>query len=628
MPNHVDELKEQIVKYNKLYRAGTPIVSDQEYDNALEVIQKRMIPAEFEAFRKTLMDGSGKVYHKYKIGSLNKAKAETDELWKWWKKYATKNEVFWSEKLDGTSITITYKDGTLYKAVTRGDGEKGEDVTDKVKHIKNVPAWFNVKKSGITDIRGETMLTLKNFELLKKIDEREYKNPRNTVAGLINNKEVHEEKLNLLEFFALEITTDRATKKPMQYKVLKTLGFKNPVHGTKLINMANSNKLNHEFTLLLKTLKEKAPYLMDGLVITAMDAVNEDEYYPKKMIAFKVNDEIAETTVKGIEWTISKGGLLKPVVLLNPVELGGTTVKRATGYNAKYIQDNGIAKGAKVKIVKSGDIIPKIIEVVEEADVGTMFKSIMLECPSCYSEIEQVGVDLKCTNKKCSAAEVKKVASFIKKMEVDGASETSLANWGITDMKKLLKWKPDTSYKNQVKFYDSFLAKVINGDKEEILGSMTYDGGGRRTIEKLLEFYGEEKLYKIAVTKKMPATYPEGIGEKVLSKVMKDFNENHKIMLSITSDKRRKTAPKAKKAKAVNTGGSLAGKSFVITGTLSQPRKYFQNLIKENGGKVASGVSKNLDYLIAGEKAGSKLTKAEKLGTEILTEKKFMGMIK
>lgn len=339
--------KEQAIKANEAYRKGTPIMTDAEYDVLLGEVEDSMGVIEWLAFKKTLLEDAGTYTHQFTIGSLNKVRYGEGELDKWLTKHKVNNLVV-SEKLDGCSFTATYIMGKLMSGASRGNGKTGTDWTEKLRHI--LPDTITFINS-IT-IRGELVITNDKHIAMG------YKNARNGVVGIMNEDKVVPSKLKNVTALVYD-ALDQNLNAFDTFKLVDEY-FITP----NWITMVVDDKIEERLKDLFEQWKSVGRYMMDGLVISTADYVNEDVYHPERKIAFKVNSDGIKTLVKGIEWNISKGGLLKPVVLIEAIEIDGTTVQRATGYNAKYILDNGIRKGTIVYVQKSGDVIPKIIKVV------------------------------------------------------------------------------------------------------------------------------------------------------------------------------------------------------------------------------------------------------------------------
>lgn len=603
------KLSQHIINANNAYRTGFPIMSDAEYDVLLAKLEDEMNFIEFETFKQTLTEVSGEIRHPYIIGSLNKLKYGESELEKWLAKYPT-NFLFVSEKIDGCSFVADYENGELVMCASRGDGYTGSDWLNKAIHI--LPKNINCKKK--LSIRGEFTLTGDSYVKLGM------KNLRNGTIGVMGNDTINPTNLGMIKPFVYEILNSSLCIKS-QFELIQELGFVTPFHVEFYVDKDIEENLKGFYEIV----KENKDYNKDGLVISSPYFEREDKFLPLKKVAFKVNSEGVKATVTGIEWKTSKQGSIKPVVLLTPTEIDGTTVKRATGYNAQYIKDNHIGVGAEVLIIKSGEIIPKIISITKISNMTLL----QVECPSCHSKLSWKGVDLVCSNQYCSEQEVLKVASFLKACGVENASEKSLKNWGIVNFKTLLNFVPDMNYKSQVGFMMELKNKVFNKSDIELFANMVFDGGAKRTVNKILTHYGvnnQPSIVKATTDAFMcfePTTYPDTIGQTTLDRMRDAWMNNIKILKHIMSDPRYIGTVSVQKKPII---GKLTGKTFCITGTLSKGRKHFEDLIVSNGGTIAS-VSKSLDYLLTGADAGSKLDKANKLGVRVIVEGEFNKLI-
>ena len=597
--------------YNEQYRLGNPLISDEEYDSYAESLTDDEMSQ--------LMDPTGKVRHKFIIGSLKKLKHdEPKPLSKWLDESVSSDLLMVAAKIDGMSIVAEYKNGSLVKATTRGDGYLGENQTDKVNIICS-----NVDASFTGTIRGELTLTFDSFEKLKLlVPDRDHKNLRNSTVGIINSKNsVTEEMVNLVHLYAYEIIEcdgdfQKMTRKA-QYDKLSELGFEVPVWAHMGVKHADCKNL----TTLYKQTCSMSPYMVDGLVLCD-DTLNtrEDEYYPKNIRAFKVNDEYQWTTVTKIDWNLSKTGALAPVVIFEPIQLVGTTVKRASGYNLDHIIKSRIDVGAKVKVIKSGDIIPRIIEVESK----TVFDFRGCTCPGCGGSTHVDGVHLHCSDPSCHERQLMLVESFILKLGVEGASSTTLARLGIMTFDNLLTFQGDNGKREQM-LTKEIQEKLFHVSIDEITKALYWDGAGSRTVQKLMDHFGGSNEFWNVFNGifEMPPTLPSGIGQKTIDKMMAYAERNMEIVLKIMSSPRRSTyriVPKVLPTKPAIKGSSLEGYKITITGKTSTPRKDLARLYTEHGAEIVS-FSKKTTHLVCGGRPGpAKLKKAEAWDVTVLDE--------
>ena len=365
----MNDIKQRIIEANKAYREGAPIMDDQSYDDLLESLKASMSEDEYEAFVSTLNEGSieknidGKVKHPFTLGSLEKLKNEEPEVVKKWIKENIVHELSVSAKVDGISSRAEYRNGKLVSLTTRGDGYFGQDITSKAKYIKGLPqtiphgVWDNFTGS----IRGELVIMREDFEGIKD----KYCNPRNACAGIMNRKDgdkkFNEFEARLVSFVPYTILGNQYAKSE-QFGFLEDVGFN--VAWNVLIDKSGIDDTIVDW--LFKTAKDELPYETDGLVICDSEWRNEDKYRPDGCKAFKINQGVGVTTLIDIDWgTPSANGKFTPVGILDPIQLCGTTVKRVTLNNISYMEKMGIEVGKKVRIRKSGDIIPQILEVLD-----------------------------------------------------------------------------------------------------------------------------------------------------------------------------------------------------------------------------------------------------------------------
>lgn len=354
----MEDLKESILKWNEAYRSGEALVSDQEFDAACEKLQSQMDEVEWAKFRSKLFEKAGKVKHPYPMGSLAKFKYEEPATVCAWINEHVPTALNVSAKVDGISCRLHYSEGKLCSATTRGDGLKGENITEKIfAGIKEVPK--QIQEKGEVDIRGELVILDEDFEGL------DFANPRNATAGIIGRKEVSED-LKKISFVAYTVFGDKFTKK-QQFEVLEKNGFFVAWHKSfsvaelQVKTAKGFEKFNEE---LRSYVKQSLPYGTDGLVLSDDSYRNEPVLIPESQVAFKVNESAAETQILDISWTgPSKDGKFVPVAILDPVEIAGTIVSKVSLYNLDFLTKNRLVPGTKVKVVKSGEIIPKIVEV-------------------------------------------------------------------------------------------------------------------------------------------------------------------------------------------------------------------------------------------------------------------------
>jgi DNA ligase (NAD+) len=612
------ELKAEITRLNAPYRQGSPLVTDEFYDALVDELEALIPINEFEDFLRTLTEETGDTKHDRIVGSLRKFKyGVLAPLERWLKRYIT-NMLLCQPKIDGLTYMATYHEGRLHSGATKGDGFSGILITDKLMYI--LPEFIPSQKS--IEVRGELTLTGDDYIKLG------FKNRRNGSVGLIRRDEINPSEIVLCKAFAfeyreLDAEIGEGLGRAEQLVMLESLGFTVAHHTMLDVTGMDVESLQELLADHLAESRQTAPFSMDGLVLCAPETRSEDAYLPVELVAWKKPLPAVATPVLGLEWSTSRGQLVKPVVLLDPIEVDGSTISRVTGHNALFIKNCGIGVGATVSILKGGDVIPKLEDIPVSVDVV-----LPTVCPCCGSPLEWRGVDLACTAEICSAATLKRVAHFVKNRGIEGASETSLENWGITDFATLLSWRPAAGYKSQQSFAGQLLIKVFRANNVDLFTAMGCQGLADKNLDKIITFCGDlneaTALFHLTGLGETPAL-PPGIGMKMIENARLTWMANLSLLADLVTDERYVGAPTL--TNRGRTGNSLSGRSFLITGTLSSPRKTVETLITSNGGKITSSVSKNLDFLIAGESAGSKLDKARQLGVTVIDEDSLHRMI-
>lgn len=597
-------LMQKIMFFNRKYREGEPQISDEEYDALLEKLKNNISEDVFDEFLKTLREPTGEIEHEYTIGSLRKCTYGTDEF----KKFITKNpssQFFAAAKLDGMGFVATYLDGILVHTLTIGDGVRGEDITEKSKYI--LPNLINTKEKVI--IRGEFILSKTETKFLN------FANPRNAVVGIFKRKEIDLAQVSRVHPFVFQIVNDTDLNRKEQYEVLVHLGFtEENIPPYKIFH--NSKNIEEELKEYLEEIRNENDFLIDGLVFSSLDAKPENTELPKYTVAFKVNTEFVKSKIVDMRIETSKDGRLKGVAVIEPVTINGTVVQNVSIFNFAYVAKEGIGPGAEVIVTKAGEIIPKIVDVLKRADI--QFEKYWELCSCCLSKTEFDGVDRICKNADCKSQQLGSVYHFLKNFDVKGAGETSLINWNISSINDILNFVPFDE--NGKKFLKDFKEKVLTTTPEEIFSKLDWGGIGEKIINKLVKEYGFKKLIEMGKDKRVPAVFPKGVGNNMWDKYLCNFDKNFVILTEITSHHEFSI----KKEEKINN--ILNGKTFCFTGKLSKPRKQLEQLVKDNGGQIDS-VKKGLNYLVCGEKAGSKLQQAQKYNIKILNEDEFFKII-
>ena len=603
-----ERLKQTIVIANKAYREGKPTMSDSAFDDLVEQYRWLVSEEEFSSFRDSLHEVAGKTKHPYVMGSLNKLKAECrDDVLKFIRENVT-SKLNISAKVDGISCRLHYsRDGKLVSASTRGDGYFGEDLTSKISFVSNV--MQEVKAQHELDIRGELVILKRDFE---KVADK-FANPRNATAGIMNKKDWTEDELKLVTFVPYTVLGSMYAKSE-QFIVLEKFGFKTAWH----VDIAKEDVDDSIVDKLLQFLSQDYEYEVDGLVLSDACYVNEDKYRPDKQVAFKANQLVAITTVVDISFEgPSKDGQFIPVAVLEPVELGGSIISRATCHNLRYLAEKGIKYGSIVKLLKSGDIIPKIVEVIDNSNATDI--ELPDECPCCGAKLVDDGLNLKCTSKTCTAKTVEQVTQFIKKLGCKHASNATLEKLGILSFEDLVKFMPDKKRKTEAKLYDELAAKVFTRSRKDLLAATNFTGLSEKLVGKIVDFYGFDSIEKGIYN-----GLPDGVGELTLSKFKDDILDNLKTVDMFLKDARYNCLELPK-----SSSSNANGMSVCFTGKLNTMSRSEASKVAEAAGyEVKNAVTKGLTYLVTNDADtnSSKGKNARKLGVNIVSEEEFLKM--
>jgi len=683
----VSWLVEQISYHSDLYyNRAEPIISDAQFDLLWSEL-KNLDPLnpQLDRVGSDSTPGSKKVDHLFPMRSLDKATG-IDEIRHFVSETTSQGRQFVCQpKLDGSALSLEYRRGRLVRAATRGNGTRGEDVTANARRISNVPESITWK--GDCHIRGEVIMPLMTFrEKYSSIAP----NPRNLAAGCLRQKTLQSGKASAedLKFLAYDVkfpdNNHRHPDSPPHPKFifdsecndwLSKIGIE--IAGNTVASADDDDLTTQKIISITEHWTDKrkdAEWEIDGVVIK-LDLLSKREllgmtaHHPRWALAWKFPPEEAITVLMNVDWQVGRTGTVTPVARVAPVAVSGVTVENVTLHNAGELTRLMISIGDKVRIVRRGDVIPKIIEVIDKAEPsdlenrthsnGDTFKEdlppyssilIPLSCPRCSTKLIEEGAFIRCTNLNCPSRLERTILYWCRALELDGIGEKlaeQLCSQGLVkslpDLYRLtirdvsgLERMATKSATNVIKELESSknltLGKFLSafglpGIGPEIATSVATKV---ETIENLLELVGlrneeidrdqEGILYKHnrAVRE---LTEIDGVGETVARQIL----DGLALRIDSVSDlsNQLSISPELKSSSA----GSLSGSTFCITGTLTIPRKEIVLLIKSNGGKVVSSVSNNLTYLISGESSGSKLETAKNLGVTILTEDELGNLL-
>lgn len=621
------QLEKEILKHKNLYYQGKPEISDVEYDKLEDQLRKINPESEILSFVGSEYFQGEKVEHEKKMLSLNKT-YKIEELLKW----AGKEKVVSTLKIDGSSCSVVYENGKMLIAKTRGDGKFGEKISNKVLVIGNVPKNVNEKRK--FEVRGEIYCTEDAFfKLSKEMVARGLEKPtsqRNIVAGLLGRKE-NIDLAAYLSFQAFELISEEVALKDEveKFKVLNELGFETPE-----VVMHSKEKDYKETLKDAQDFMANGHYLIDGIVFSFNNldlhkSMGETAHHPRYKMAFKFQGDVKETKIKSISWQVSRNGILTPVGNVEPVELSGAKVSRVTLHNYGLVKQFQLKSGDTIKIVRSGEVIPKFLEVVNESDKDF---EIPQKCPSCGEPIYEEDIRLICKNVLCPDKVKDEILNFVKKIGIDDLSSKRIEEFIkaglITDMPSLYDIKVEQLLKLD-KVKDKLANKIVNNIKASLevdlitfLSSLGISGGAYNKCEKVVTG-GFNTIEKIQNMKSEDLMGLEGFAEKSSEDFVNSIKSKKKLINTLL-----KKGFDFKEVKS-NSSESLAGIKFCITGTLSMKRSDLQKLIKTNGGQAVSSVTSNTNYLITNdtESSSSKFKKAKELGIPIINETKFLEMI-
>ena len=655
----VEELVELLNKYAyEYYSLDNPSVSDKEYDikydelKALEDETGYILPySPTQRVGDVVLQGFNKYTHKGRLWSLDKAQS-FDEIRDW----HNRNVKFVNDmnsrgenlpelryvitkKFDGLTINLTYnEEGILQTAATRGNGETGEEVTAQVKTIKEIP--LKTSRGDLFEVHGEAIMTVEAFDKYNATSETPLKNLRNGAAGALRNLNVKETARRGLSAFFYDVGYKEGKNFKTYEEMLnfiKEKGLPMDDYIRYATNLEDVEKYINE----IKDMRFDLNYDIDGVVI-AIDDIRTRELlgytvkFPKWAIAFKFEAQEATTKLLDVEWNVGRSGRVGPTAILEPVELAGVTVKRATLNNMDDIKRKGVMIGADVFIRRSNDVIPEIMGVVESSLENAIEIRVPETCPACGSHLILNGAHYFCENTlSCKPQMVKSIVHFACRdaMNIEGFSEKTAEQLfekldirSIADLYKLNYEELLTLDKFGPKKAQNLLDSIERSKTPELyrfIYALGIPNVGVKTAKDLVNKFKSIDGLKNATFDELVSV--QDVGDIVAKCVLEFFHEE-KVLDTI--DELLKLGVNPSFEEQVIVESSFNGKTVVVTGTL---KNYSRGDIKAKlealGAKVSGSVSKKTDYVIAGEEAGSKLTKAQDLGVTVLTEEEFDKMI-
>jgi DNA ligase (NAD+) len=654
----IEALREKIRHHEyRYYVLDDPEISDAEFDQLMIQLKK------LEAEHPTLItpdsptqrvggkprEGVVKAAHSSPMLSLDNTYS-VEELRNWERRVhdlsGRKDIDYVCElKLDGMSLALLYENGRLVRGITRGDGTVGEDVTLNVRTVRSIPLSIpkeKLKAAGIPadfEVRGEMLMPLAAFRKMNQQREEKglslFANPRNATAGTVRQLEPSIVAQRRLDYFAYMLLKNGRTFFDRQWEALNALnaaGFKvNPSR-----KLAKNFDEVWTFIELEETKREKLPYEIDGIVAKVdRTALQEELGYtgkaPRWAIAYKYAARAGITQIEGVLWQVGRTGKLTPVAMLKPVPIGGTTVSRATLHNPDEIERLGVKVDDWVEVERGGDVIPKVTRVVDDKDHPRGHKLIHVpeKCPVCGTKVVRTEgeVDYFCVNANCPAKLRETILHFASRgvMNIDGMGEAlvnQLTDRGlvknVADIYKLTKDNLLSLERMGEKSAQNVLDEIEASKKlplERVIYGLGIRFVGERTAQFLAEDLGSMDALMNASEEELQQV--NEVGPRIAQSILEFFQEPKNRELVERLRKAGLTFAGIKKER----GTKLAGKTFVLTGTLTLPRDQVKKKIEDAGGRVSGSVSKKTDYVVAGTDAGSKLDKARELGVSVIGEK-------
>jgi DNA ligase (NAD+) len=655
----IEALREKIRQHEYLYYVlDNPEISDQDFDRLMQQLK------DLEAEHPSLItpdsptqrvggkprEGFVKVRHSSPMLSLDNTYSE-EELRNWERRVhelsGRKDVDYVCElKLDGMSLALIYENGTLARGVTRGDGTTGEDVTLNVRTVRSIPLSIDrdkLKKAGIPpsfEARGELLMPTAAFKKVNEERERNglptFANPRNFTAGTVRQLDANVTAERRLDFFPYILLSNGRTYFERHWETLTALnkaGFK----------VNQNRKLVHSmdevwgFIQQWEAKRDSLPYEIDGIVVKVDRVALQDELgftgkAPRWAIAYKYAARAGITKLENVRWQVGRTGKLTPVAELAPVAIGGTTVRNATLHNMDEIGRLGVKIGDYVQVERGGDVIPKVAKVIDDKDHPRGTQEILApeKCPVCGTKVVRTEgeVDFRCVNANCPAKLLGTILHFASRgvMNIDGMGEalvTQLTERGlvknVADIYKLTKADLLSLQRFADKSAQNILDEIENSKKlplERVIYGLGIRMVGERTAQFLAEHFGSMEALANAAVEALQNV--NEVGPKIAESIAEFFSNpaNRKLV------ERLGEAGLAFKGQKKERGTKLAGKTFVLTGTLAKyTRDEAKKMIEDAGGKVTGSVSKKTDYVVAGADAGSKLDKAKELGVSVIDEK-------
>ena len=657
MKERMDELIDYINKASyEYYVLDNPTITDQEYDdyyNELLSIEEKYPELKREdsptnRVGGAVLDKFEKVTHDHPMLSFDDIFNEEEIILfdERIKKVVSTAHYTLEPKMDGLSGSLIYKNGVLVRGATRGDGVTGEDITTNIKTIKSVP--LRLIEDIDIEVRGEIYMSKKSFleanrEKVKN-GEKEFANPRNAAAGSIRQLDSKVAAKRNLDFMAYFIPNPedygiKTQKESLEF--LRKLGF---VTNYKLNGYAKNVKDITNYIDSLSEKRDNLPFEIDGVVLKVDNLEDEKRLgftsrVPRWGIAYKFPAKEVLTTLKEIKFTVGRTGKITPNAIFSPVHVSGSLVSKATLHNSDYCIDKDVRVGDTISIRKAGDVIPEVVEVKLDRRKEDSVPFKMIEnCPMCDSVLVRKDANHYCKNEHCPSRKIESLIHFSSRdaMYIEGFGESIVEDfYNLGYLKNIDDFYTLDKYKDELMLLEGFGEKSISkllesasNSKKNSLERLLFGLGiryvGKKTAKILSKYYKTmDNLIKADFDELKSIN---DIGDVIAKSIVDYFSDEKNI--NLINRLKDLNLNMRYLGEEVNTSNeNINGKTFVITGTLSRPRDEIKEEIEGLGGNVTGSVTKKTDYVIAGEKAGSKLTKANELGIKVLTEEEYNNML-
>ena len=639
-------LVEELNKHNyNYYVLDNPTISDKEYDKLyyeLVDLEKELgivLPSSpTQRVGGEILDKFQKHRHEVRLYSMNKVR-DFDDLAKFMNDMAKyqKNPTFSLEyKFDGLTVVVEYNNGEFIRATTRGNGEIGEDVSLQVKTIKSVPLTIPFKNRLI--VQGEGMMTQKAFKKYNKTASEPLKNPRNGVAGAIRNLDTKETAKRNLDWFCYSILLSEDKTFSSQEEMHNFLIDNGFLVGNYFKIISTLKEAEEEIERIDK-IKDKLDVMIDGMVIKLNETKHREEIgytnkFPKWAMAFKFEALETSTILKDVVWQVGRTGKVSPIAILEPVELAGATIQRATLNNIEDIRKKNVYKNSRVFIRRSNEVIPEVLGLAEKLENSEKIEEPKI-CPCCHSPLVKKGPLLYCKNRDgCKEQIISRLTHFVDReaFNIEGLSEKTLwqchQKLGVSEFSDLYKLKEEDLLKLD-NFKDKKTKNIINSinnsknvDFYRFIFALGISEVGIKTAKDLAKRFITFDKLKNATKEELLDV--EDIGDVIADNIIEYFQDEENLK---EIDRLFDAGITINESNLV-IGEKLKGLTFVLTGTLpNYTRPEMSEIIEKNGGKVASSVSKNTSFVLAGEEAGSKLDKAKSLGVKVISEEEMLKML-